>query len=156
MHVSDLPLFRKWLALPHIAAWYHDPEDWVGEVEQQDGTFAFVRHFIVQSENKPIGFCQYYPYWMSGEAWHGNIPLEGTYSIDYLIGDVEYLGKGYGKQIIRALQKKIQSLPDAARIIVQPEPENQASCGVLQSCGFHYDAENGIYLLRLSIEVSIS
>ena len=144
---ADLARFREWLFLPHVAAWYTEPEDWIAEVEQQDGEFAFVRHWIAESEGKAIGFGQYYPYWLSGEDWHGNMPLSGTYSIDYMIGDKAFLGKGYGKQMILALLERIRTEPDANRVIVQPEPDNKASCGVLSSCGFCYDAENQIYLL---------
>ena len=149
MQLSDLPLFREWLFVPHVAAWYHEPEDWIYEVEHQDDEFAFVRHFIVEREGNPVGFCQYYPYWRSGEDWHGAIPLEGTYSIDYLIGDQALLGRGYGTQIILALLEKIRAEPDAERVIVQPEPENLASCGVLRAGGFAFDKNNGVFLLAL-------
>ncbi|HML68186.1 MAG TPA: GNAT family N-acetyltransferase [Clostridia bacterium] len=149
MQYSDLPLFREWLFLPHVAKWYHEPEDWIAEIEQQDGAFAFVRHFIAESEEKAFGFGQYYPYWLSGEDWHGSIPLEGTYSIDYMIGDPAFLKKGYGRQIILSLLDKIKQVPDASRVIVQPEPENAASCGVLRACGFVFDEPNGVFLLAL-------
>lgn len=149
MQHTDLPLFREWLFLPHVAAWYHEPADWIAEVEQQDGEFAFVRHFIAQSEGHDFGFGQYYPYWLGGEDWHGSIPLEDTYSIDYLIGDTGFLGKGYGRQIILALLDNIRTEPDAKRVIVQPEPENAASCGVLRACGFVFDEENGVFLQNL-------
>lgn len=149
MQQTDLPLFREWLFLPHVAAWYHEPEDWINEIEQQDGEFAFVRHFIAKSEGKAFGFGQYYPYWLSGESWHGDTPLAGTYSIDYMIGETEYLCKGYGKQIILELLEQIRTEPDARRVIVQPEQENHASCGVLQSCGFHFDSQNQIYLFTI-------
>lgn len=149
MQQSDLPLFREWLILPHVAAWYHEPEDWIAEIEQQDGVFAFVHHFIAQSDGIAVGFCQYYPYWLGGEDWHGDIPLSGTYSIDYMIGDVTYLGKGFGKRIIFALLEQIRNEPDAVRVIVQPEPDNKASCGVLRSCGFRFDESNHIFLLEL-------
>lgn len=149
MQQSDLPLFRGWLTLAHVAAWYLEPQDWIMEIEQQDGAFSFVRHFIAMDGEVPFGFCQYYPYWMGGEDWHGTIPVEGTYSIDYLIGEVGYLGKGYGRQMILALLELNRKEPDAKRVIVQPEPENSASCGVLDSCGFAYDESNKLYLLEL-------
>ena len=146
MQRSDLSLFAEWLSLPHVAAWYHEPEDWVAEIEQQDGAFAFVHHFIAQSDGIAVGFGQYYPYWMSGEDWQGDIPLSGTYSIDYMIGDVTFLGKGVGKQIILALLEQIKNEPDAVRVIVQPEPENHASCGGLLACGFRFDEGNRVYV----------
>jgi len=149
MQQRDLPLFCGWLSMPHVAAWYHEPQDWITEIEQQDGAFSFVRHFIAMEDETPFGFCQYYPYWLSGEDWHGNIAVEGTYSIDYLVGDENFLGKGYGKRIILALLDQIRREPDATRVIVQPEKENLASCGVLISCGFAYDESNRVYLLTL-------
>jgi len=146
MRQSDLPLFRAWLHLPHVAAWFRDPEDWIFEVEHQDGAFSFVRHFIVEARGRPVGFCQYYEYRHSGEDWHGDTPLAGTYSIDYLIGETAFLGKGYGRRIVLALLDRIRSHPDAARVIVQPEPENLPSCRALLACGFRHDAANGIYI----------
>jgi len=66
-----------------------------------------------------------------------------------MIGDVTYLGKGFGKRIILALLEQIRNEPDAVRVIVQPEPDNKASCGVLRSCGFRFDESNHIFLLEL-------
>ena len=153
---GDLPLFKKWLYLPHVAAWYHDPLDWLEEVEKRKTAFSFLHHFMVAVDGNPIGFCQFYEYCHSGEGWHGDTELDGTYSIDYLIGDTDYLGKGLGKAIVRALVEKIKVLPDAKRIIVQPEPENHASCGTLLSCGFHYDLKNEIYVVSLNSSVKFS
>ncbi|MEG0505689.1 MAG: GNAT family N-acetyltransferase, partial [Raoultibacter sp.] len=111
--------------------------------------FSFLQHFIVEVENRSIGFCQIYEYHHSSETWHGNTEIDGTYSIDYLIGDTDYLGKGYGTAIINALIEKIRLEPSAKRIIVQPEPENKASCNTLLSCGFSFDTSNEIYVLDL-------
>ena len=146
MQQEHLPLFRAWLNNPHVAKWYHDPQDWIAEIEQQDDAFSFVHHFIALAEGDAFGFCQYYPYWMSGEDWHGAIPQKGTFSIDYMIGEPAFLGRGFGKRIILALLEKISQEPDAKRVIVQPEPENHASCGVLSACGFLFDEANQLHL----------
>ena len=47
------------------------------------------------------------------------------------------------------LTDKIALHPDAKRIVVQPEPENKASCGLLLSFGFLLDTEKEIYVKRL-------
>ena len=103
---KDVQLFKRWLYLPHVAAWYHDPQDWIDEVEKIMNEFSFLHHFIDELQDKPIGFCQFYEYCYSGESWHGNISVDGKYSIDYLIGEAEHLRMGYGKAIIRELIKK--------------------------------------------------
>lgn len=149
---DDLPRYRAWLHLPHVRRWYHDPADWLHEVGERHGTFAWLNHFIILQGGNPIGFCQYYSYARSEETWHGSLALAGTYSIDYLIGETACLGQGLGRQTILALIQKIRSHADAVRIIVQPEPENAPSCGTLLSCGFHFDKENELYLLELPQE----
>lgn len=147
---DDLPLLEDWLHRPHVALWFDDPQDWLDEVEQRHGRFSFIRHFIVEFDGKPIGFCQFYEYVRSGEAWHGDLENDGVYSVDYLIGEADSLGKGYGKAIVGALVERIAALPNAARIIVQPEPENKASCGALLANGFFFDTERGLYALSIA------
>lgn len=145
---EDIPLFEKWLYMPHIAKWYHNPLDWIDEVKKRNDEFSFLYHFIVEVENKPIGFCQYYEYHHSGEKWHGKIDIDGAYSIDYLIGETEYLGTGFGKKIIQALIEKIKLQNGVKCIIVQPEQENKASCNALLSSGFFFDINNEIYIIK--------
>lgn len=149
MAAADLALFKKWLYTPHVAKWYHDPLDWIAEIEQQDTAFHWIHHYIVEHDNRPIGFCQYYACADSDEPWAGYTAMGGSYSIDYMIGETNCVGKGFGKKIVLILIEKIKTHSDATRIVVQPETENNASCGVLRSCGFDYDTEKDIFLLTL-------
>lgn len=150
MNMDDLILFKKWLFTPHVAKWYHDPLDWIDEIEKQDNEFNWIYHFIVEYEGTPIGFCQYYACKDSDELWEGYTALGGSYSIDYMIGEIDYLGKGFGRQIVSELIEKVKLHNDAMRIVVQPEPENKASCGVLLSCDFVFDTEKEIYVKQLN------
>ena len=75
--------------------------------------------------------------------------MGGSYSIDYMIGEPDCLRKDFGKRIVAELTDRIALHPDAKRIVVQPEPENKASCGLLLSCGFVLDMEKGIYVKLL-------
>lgn len=146
---EDVVLFEKWLYMPHIAKWYHEPLDWIEEVKKRNYEFSFLHHLIVELEDEPIGFCQYYEYFNSGEDWHGNTDINGTYSIDYLIGDTKFIGKGLGKRIVQLLIEQIKLQNNAKRIIVQPEQENKASCNTLLSCGFSFDTSNEIFVMEI-------
>ena len=121
---------------------------WTGykKLKTEKKNSIWINHFIVDFNGNPIGFCQYYEYKNSGETWHGNVELEGTYSIDYLIGEQDYLKKGYGKEIINWLVDEISHIPNAKRIIVQPENENLASCNTLLTNQFSYDTTNEIFI----------
>jgi len=143
---SDISIMRRWLYKDYIIKWYEDPEAWIKEIAERDNEFKFIKHFIVLYEEKPIGFCQYYTCLDAEEEWYGEIPLEGTYSIDYLIGEEEYLGKGFGKAIIGLLVQKIFLLDDAKRIIVLPEQDNKPSINSLLANGFYFDEKNRLYI----------
>lgn len=146
---EDVALFEKWLYTPHVTKWYHEPQDWIDEVTKRNDAFSFIHHFMIESGGKPIGFCQYYEYCHSGEDWHGHTDIDGAYSIDYLIGDPEYLGRGFGKEMIQLLIEEIRAQGNAHRIIVQPEKENLASCNALLSCGFTFEPDDALFMMEL-------
>ena len=146
---KDIELFKNWLYRPHVALWYEHPLSWISEVEARHTGFSFIHHYIAENNEEPIGFCQYYEYAYSHENWHGDIKIEGTYSVDYMIGEEKVLGKGFGKQIVKALINEIKMIPEAKRIIVQPDSKNNASCCTLLSCGFIFDEKNEVYLMNL-------
>ena len=138
---DDLQLLDKWLRKEYVRKWFEVPgictiEDWLHEVRNRNGEFRWLSYFIALSDGFPVGFCTYYKCADAREHWYGEISLDGVYSIDYLIGEEEYLGKGIGSQIIEKLKEMIFSHEDAKKIIVQPDKNNKASCGVLLSNGF--------------------
>ena len=149
---ADVARMERWLMTPHVAKWYHQPEDWLREVTARRDAFSFLSHFIAEFEGIPIGFCQYYDcidarqHEAWNEKWLADVQRGHTFSIDYLIGEPEYLGKGYGKKIVDLLLEKVRLL-GGKRIIVQPEAENTPSLQTLKSSGFSHDSN--VLLLHL-------
>ena len=142
---TDINLFSIWLHKDYVQKWYNDPEDWLNEVRSDE--FSFIHHFIVEENDCPIGFCQYYDYAIPGEDWHGSFDIKDTYSIDYLIGEEAFLRKGYGTRIIEKLIQLIFGETNAQKIIVQPDEDNVASRNTLLSAGFILDEENNIFVI---------
>lgn len=148
---TDMPLIEAWMNKEHIKKWYDIPpvcttEDWLAEIKGRNDAFSFITHYLAMLDDIPVGFCQYYACKETDEDWYGNIPLPGTYSIDYLIGEETYLRKGIGKAMIALLVTEIFRLPECERIIVQPDEENNASCQSLISNGFVLDLGNNVYI----------
>ncbi|MDR0919492.1 MAG: GNAT family N-acetyltransferase [Oscillospiraceae bacterium] len=145
---SDIPLFTEWLNKPYIQKWYDPIDEWIEEVKNCDSTFSWISHFIVMCKDVPIGFCQYYDCFDSQnfEDWNGRkFENRGEiYSIDYLIGNEKFLGKGYGKELIRLLTDMVFEL-GAKEIIVDPDKENASSNGVLLANGYHFCEEYEFY-----------
>ncbi len=146
---GDVALLERWLQAEHVKPWFEHPADWLREVRGRNGEFSFIRHFIIRADGAPVGFCQYYSYRESGETWHGALPAEGTYSIDYMIGETAFLRRGCAREAVLRMVGLIAAEPDAERIIVQPDDGNAASRGTLLSAGFAYDASDRLFLLEL-------
>ena len=145
---SDIQQIEIWLHKEHVLKWYHDADEWLNEIKERNGMFGFLNHFIVLKENEPIGFCQYYDCFDAKEHWYSvNNPNE-LFSIDYFIGEENYLRKGYGKETVGILISKIQEISSVINIVVQPENENIASCKALLANGFVYDKQNDYYILK--------
>ena len=145
---SDLPLLAEWLRKDYILKWFQDADDWLYEIEERSSSFAWIHHFIVMMGETPIGFCQYYDCFDGNafEDWYDVTVGGDTFSIDYLIGNEAFLGKGYGKAIVKLLTDRILADENAKRIIVQPKHENLASNGVLLANGYVYDKSLGYYV----------
>jgi RimJ/RimL family protein N-acetyltransferase len=150
---ADVDLLKIWLYKEHILKWYHDTDDWLKEIKERNGEFSFLHHFIVNKEDKPIGFCQYYDCFDAKELWYSVESRGKIFSIDYLIGEENFLRKGFGKQIIKLLIDEISKENESFEIIVQPELENTASNKTLLANGFIYDENNQYYTIKIKKQI---
>ncbi|MDR2038867.1 MAG: GNAT family N-acetyltransferase [Bacteroidales bacterium] len=148
---SDIPQLTIWLNKEYILKWYHDAGEWLHEIRERNGSFSFLNHFMILKGSTPVGFGQYYDCFDAQEEWYSIDRPHAVFSIDYLIGEEEHLGKGYGKEIVSMLIKEIYRLSPNAEIIVQPDNENITSCKVLLANGLIYDEDKGYFLLKKNI-----
>lgn len=144
---SDLPMLEAWLRKERILKWYDDADEWLGEMRERHVAFAFLNHFIALADGAPIGFGQWYDCFDAREEWYAVERPGEMFSIDYLVGEDDYLGQGYGKAIVRALIEAVKQRHPAAQIVVQPELENAGSCRALLASGFVYDKDKEYFLL---------
>lgn len=139
---DDIFLVEAWLNKEHVKRWYEIPnqgvsiDDWIYELKERDGEFKWLTHLIVLWQGRPIGMCQYYKCEDSKDEDFGTLEIQGSYGIDYLIGEEECIGKGLGKKMILTLMDKIFSFPDARRVTADIDTNNKASENTLLSCGF--------------------
>jgi RimJ/RimL family protein N-acetyltransferase len=98
-----------------------------------------MKHFIVNYNDKKIGFCLYFDCHFEQEyskEVYGNVfDKNYAYEIGYLIGEEEYLKKGIGKIIVKKLEEKIHEI-GGKEIFTDPGEENIASVRTLLSNGF--------------------
>ena len=149
---NDIALMERWLYAPHVAKWYKHPDHWLNELRERRGEFSFLTHFIAEFEDVPIGFCQYYDCFYAqqhevwNDQWHVGDGQGKIFSIDYLIGEPDYLRRGFGKEMIAQMLVMLRNA-GAKTVIVEPEKDNTASNRALEANGFIW---NGVdYHLEL-------
>jgi len=142
----DLPVIEGWLNAEHVSPWFENPEEWMRELRERNGEFSFVSHLIAEMDGIPIGFCQYYDcfYAKRYEDWHEVSSPGLKYSLDYMIGDPDYLGRGLGKEMIAKLMVILKDA-GAREIIVDPDKENIPSVKAFLANGFERAGEQYIY-----------
>ena len=144
---QDIKRLTAWLHEEHVRKWYHEPNAWLREINGRHGEYSWIHHFIVMDGDAPIGFCQYYDCCDAGdlESWYSVTRRGETFSMDYLLGDAAYLGKGYGTALVGLLTETIWREERPQQIIVQPDDDNLPSCRALLANGYQYDAEMRCY-----------
>ena len=137
---SDFPLLRQWLSEPHVDAWWHEPLDLPG-LEQKYGPridgIEPVHVFIIEHENKPIGWIQWYR-WADYPEHAAQLKAEPEAAgIDLSIGEISSIGKGLGSNAIRKFVLTVVSTePGITAVVSDPEEQNGRSCRAFTKAGF--------------------
>jgi aminoglycoside 6'-N-acetyltransferase len=132
MTTNDLPLINRWLSTPHVAEWWHDPEEF--ELISGDLDHPDMAQFIVACDGQRFAYLQCY----NLGAWHtgfGSHP-QGTRGLDQFIGEANMLGRGHGSAFIREFTERLfaQGTP---RIVLDPNPANARAIRAYEKAGFH-------------------
>ncbi len=61
---EDILLFSRWLDKGYISKWLcpegkDQKADWLDEVNERNGRYSFLKHFIVYHNDTKIGYCLY-------------------------------------------------------------------------------------------------
>jgi aminoglycoside 6'-N-acetyltransferase len=150
MTVADLPLVRRWLELPHIVAWWGEPDEQYALVSG-DIEHPAMDQFIVVSDARPIGYLQCYDPGAWPEHGLGDFP-PGTRGIDQFIGEPDMLGHGHGSAFIRDFIEALLA-NGTPRVVTDPDPGNARAIRAYQKAGFAkshlVDTPDGVALLMV-------
>lgn len=152
---NDLSLLCKWFDKPHVKEWWNDNLSH-DEIKTKYGKRIgdkTVHPFIVNLNDKPIGFIQYYYATQVGGGWWPN-EVEGTVGIDQFIGEENCINRGLGTQMITAFTRQLFLMSDIKKIITEADPNNKRAIRCYKKAGFNFvkelDTPNGLaYLFEL-------
>ncbi|HUS42462.1 MAG TPA: GNAT family N-acetyltransferase [Ilumatobacteraceae bacterium] len=149
---EDFPLLGTWLAAPHVREWWnhdHSPEavedDFGAAV---DGAEAG-EDWLAELDGKPIGliqYCRFVDYPDYAAEMEPVYPVDAAAaSIDYLIGDVEMIGRSVGSAMIHAFVAFVWAHdPTTTHLVVPVNSANERSWRALLRAGFHLVARGEI------------
>jgi aminoglycoside 6'-N-acetyltransferase len=137
---ADFLLLQKWLAAPHVAAWWNDPFD-LPSLEAKygpriDGTEA-VYVYVIQHNSAPIGWIQWYR-WSDYPQHATQLGADSSAAgIDLAIGEFDKTGLGLGPSAIRDFVRNFVFVnSDVSSVVTDPAETNQRSVGAFKKAGF--------------------
>jgi RimJ/RimL family protein N-acetyltransferase len=159
---TDLSLFTRWFAAPHVARWYRK------EVSLSPGEIAAkytpriegrepVYPFLILYEGVPIGYIQVYM--LDDVGAYPDVVPAGTdvAGLDLFIGEEPYLHRGIGSAILRyVLRRIVFGRLGATACLLDPETANVGAIRIYEKVGFRRiagpsseDAGIAVTLLRI-------
>lgn len=148
----DFDLLAQWLAEPHVLRWWN--HEFSREAVDRDfGPTADgeepAEDHVTLLDGRPVGliqFCRFADYPDDVEELTPVLPVPaGAVSIDYLIGDPAWVGRGIGAAMIAAFVERIWSTEhDATCVIVPVNSANVASWRALLAAGFRLVARGDL------------
>jgi aminoglycoside 6'-N-acetyltransferase len=142
MSAGDLPLVAGWLATPHVARWWPDPERATGSIAKHLDEPA-MRCFILTVDELDIGYLQAYdPHHQPCLGPDGAV-IEHPYrdqpgrtlGIDLFIGEADHVGRGHGPCLIGGMVSRF-FCEGRPCVVTDPDPANARSVAAFSKAGF--------------------
>ena len=130
---ADLPRLADWIAAPHWAEWWNDPQQAVAEIREAIDSIS-VEPLIVELDGEPIAYLQTYDPHLEEDHPYSDQPF-GTLGIDLSIGPAELVGKGHGCAILRQFTDQLFE-EGCPRVIIDPDPSNLRAIRCYEKAGF--------------------
>lgn len=134
-NINDLAILRRWDTLPHVIA-ATGGDDWQWETELGKNRL-WREQFIAELGSRPIGYIEIIdPFLEEDHYWSDVEP--NLRAIDIWIGEVDYLGKGYGTQMMRLALEKCFAPPEVTAVIIDPRASNTDAHRFYERLGFKF------------------
>ncbi|MEM1101188.1 MAG: GNAT family N-acetyltransferase [Pseudomonadota bacterium] len=129
---DDLPMFKAWLAEPHIDGWWGEPGVEARLVEEELGG-PRVDMRLACYDGTPFAFIQDYGAHAFGAPQYEDQPDDAR-AIDTFLGNPAYLGQRHGAGYIAARLAELRAR--FSRIVTDPDPANTRAIAAYSSAGF--------------------
>ena len=112
-----------------------DPnDDWQWETEL-GRELDWREHLIAEVDGRPIGFIQIIDPAREETRYWGEVE-ENLRALDIWIGEADFLGKGYGTQMMRLAIERCFAAPEVTAILIDPLASNTRAHRFYERLGF--------------------
>lgn len=136
----DFPMMERWLAEPHVEAWWRERLDQAGLEKKYgpriDGNEA-TRVFVIENGGRPVGWIQWYR-WLDYPAHAAQLGAgPDAAGIDLALGEKSLLGSGFGPRVIAEfIHQVVWADPAIRAVVADPEAANVRSVRAFEKAGF--------------------
>jgi aminoglycoside 6'-N-acetyltransferase len=139
LYREDFPKLLAWLNAPHVEPFWDGTSDMSSVITEFEPSLAVnspTTVFVIEVEHRSVGIIQCYRH-SDYPQWETAIGIKNAAGIDYLIGEPDCLGKGYGSEAIRSMSHHVFTKYAEVKIIVSaPQRDNIGSWRTLEKAGF--------------------
>jgi aminoglycoside 6'-N-acetyltransferase len=140
---DDLQMIAGWLAEPHVAKWWDDPDEQIAAIREHIDSIS-VEPLIIELDGRPIGYLQSYDPHLEDDHPYQDQPF-GTLGIDLSIGVPDLVGIGHGSAIVRQFVEELFA-EGTPRVIIDPDPANLRAIRAYEKAGFKaFDTRTSVY-----------
>ncbi|MEA5583643.1 GNAT family N-acetyltransferase [Nodularia harveyana UHCC-0300] len=139
---SDLTRIHKWMNKDHVIPFWN-----LGfELEQMQQHLEIAladKHqtlYIGYLDNQPMSYWE--SYWTIDDIVAGHYPAQtADQGVHLLIGEPEFLGKGYALPLLRAMTFFQFQKSATQKIVTEPDVRNKKMIHIFEKCGFQFQKE---------------
>ena len=139
IEIRDEQIIVGWLTDPRVLEFYEGrdrPQD-IDLVREHYYAEEPVVCCIVEYNNQPIGFIQYYEIDETDRNQYGYLnDDEKIYGMDQFIGEPDYWNQGIGTKLVSSMVDFLVKQENANKIIMDPQTWNKRALACYTKCGF--------------------
>lgn len=140
MEFSDKKLLVKWLSDSEILQYYEGRDKHYNENLVEEKFYNSKRDktkCIIEYDEKPIGYIQYYILDKEERAEYGYLDFKGTiFGTDQFIGESNHWGQGIGKELMKLMVTFLSMDKGAKKIVLDPQVWNERAIKCYEKSGY--------------------
>ncbi|MEZ5843508.1 MAG: GNAT family N-acetyltransferase [Hyphomicrobiaceae bacterium] len=134
-------LLRRWLAAPHVARWWGDPEIEFGYIVDMVEGRDTTQPYVIGADGMPVGYIQAWficdhqnATWLADNPWLTDLPSDAV-GVDLAIGEADRLGRGIGSAALRLFAERLAT-EGHRTIVIDPDTDNRRAIATYTRAGF--------------------